>query len=84
MNTQFFLKLLIAAAEDQIERNGDKAHEAVERMATLPEKDIRRACAAQKMSEAQTVKAIALFRRLGDAADDATVYLASGGRIQPD
>lgn len=84
MNAQFFIKLLIAAAEDQIEQHGDKAHEFVERLATLPEKDIRRACALRKMNEAQTVKTIALFRKLGDAVDDATVYLASGGLIQPD
>ena len=84
MNTQFFLKLLIAAAEDQVEQNGGKALEAVERMGTLPEKDIRRVCAAHKMDEAQTLKAISLFRKLGDAVTDATVYLASGGRIQPD
>ena len=84
MNTQFFLKLLIAAAEDQIEQNGDKALDFVERKATLPERDIRRACAAVKMTEEQTDKTISLFRKLGDAASDATVYLASGGRIQPD
>ena len=84
MNAQFFLKLLIAAAEDQIEQNGGKALDSVERMVTLPEKDIRRACAATRMTEAQTVQAIALFRKLGDAASDATVFVASGGRIQPD
>ena len=84
MNIQFFLKLLIAAAEDQVEQNGGKALEFVERKATLPEKDIRRACAAQNMDEAETLKAISLFRKLGDAASDATVFLASGGRILPD
>ena len=84
MNIQFLLKLLISMAEDQVEQNGDKALEFVERKVTLPERDIRRACAAQKMDEAQTLKAISLFRKLGDAVSDATVYLASGGRIQPD
>lgn len=82
MNLTSFLKNLIDMIRAMIPFLGERAHGAVERAVTIPEKDIRKMMGTA--SEETKLRAIQLGRIAADAVSDFTVYVASNGHIVED
>lgn len=82
MQTNQLLDNLLDVVRGFLPLVGDDIQSVAERAVTVPESKIRVMCSG--MTEAQTDRAIALFRRWADATSDAVCYVASRGAIEPD
>jgi hypothetical protein len=82
MNTTLLFNQLLGMAKMSLPFLGSKAHAPIERVVTIPEKEIRKLMG--NASEEDKKEAVALGRKYADAFSDFIVHVASKGQIEAD